>query len=66
MKMFIIRLESGEYLKDVELTSTYIDFKRTRDPGEAYPLNDFDAQLVLSRLAKGGHRNASRHETSGQ
>ena len=43
MNKFIIRLSSGEYLYNIEITSNYLEFKRTIDPAAADHLNEFDS-----------------------
>jgi hypothetical protein len=62
MKMFVIRLKSGDYLTQIEITSNYLGYKCTSDRAAAHELNDFDSQLVLRRLANVGERNAKREE----
>jgi hypothetical protein len=62
VKMFVIRLESGEYLTSVRMTSGYIDYERTLHRMAASELNDFDSQLVLKRLKKLGQKTAVRQE----
>ena len=64
MKKFIIRLRDGNYLVNVRLTSSYLDYDRTRHREKASRLNDFDSQLVLKRLRNSGERNAVREEAS--
>jgi len=60
MKMFIIEPDEDDYLTAIEISSTYLDFKRTKDRAAAHQLNDFDSRLVLKRLRNSGHKNASR------
>jgi hypothetical protein len=40
MKMFVIELEDGDYLTSVQISSNYLDFKRTTDRTAAHQLND--------------------------
>ena len=60
MKLFVIKLESGEYGTSCRMTSNYLDFEHTIHKPAADRLNDFDSKLVLTRLAKLGQKNASR------
>jgi hypothetical protein len=62
MNKFIIRLSSGEYLYNIEITSNYLEFKRTIDPAAADHLNEFDSRLVLKRLRTAGQADATREQ----
>jgi hypothetical protein len=62
MKMFVIRLESGDYVTDCRIRSSYVDYKTTIHRASASELNDFDSQLVLKRLKSLGQKNAVREE----
>ena len=62
MNMFVIRLQDGNYIMHVRLTSNYLDYDRTRTREDASPLNDFDSQLVLKRLRYMGEKQAEREE----
>ena len=62
MKMFVIRFESREYMTKCRLSNHYLDCERTLHKAAADRLNDFDSQLVLTRLIKLGQKNASREE----
>jgi len=64
MKMFVIKLESGEYLRECRMTSNYLDYERTLHKPAADRLNDFDSKLVLKKLGNLGQKNASREEVS--
>jgi hypothetical protein len=64
MKQFIIRLQDGNYVMNVCLTSNYLDYDRARDPAQASPLNDFDSQLVLKRLRYMGEKKAEREQVA--
>jgi hypothetical protein len=64
MKQFIIRLQDGNYVMNVRLTSNYLDYDRTRDPAQATRLNDFDSKLVLKRLRSMGEKKAEREDIS--
>ncbi len=64
MKKFIIRLQDGNYVMNVRLTSNYLDYDRTCDREAESRLTDFDAQLVLKRLRNCGERNPVREEVS--
>jgi hypothetical protein len=59
MNKFIICLSSGEYLYNIEITSNYLDFKRTIDAATADHLNDFDSRFVLKRLRTTGQADAT-------
>jgi hypothetical protein len=52
MRSFVIRLSTGEYLKNIRLTSHYLHYKLTNERTHAETLNDFDSKLVLKRLEK--------------
>ncbi len=62
MKMFVIRFGSREYVTKCRLTTHYLDYERTLHKAAADRLNDFDSQLVLTRLLRLGQKNASREE----
>ena len=64
MKLFVIRLEDGNYLMNVVIGSHYLRYDRTRDRGAAHLLNDFDSQLMLKRLRNEGEKNAQREDGS--
>jgi hypothetical protein len=64
MNMFVIRLQDGNYIMNVRLTSNYLDYDRTRDREAADHLNDFDSQLVLKRLRSRGEKKAEREDVS--
>jgi hypothetical protein len=66
MKIFVIKLESGEYLTKCRMTSNYLDYERTIHKAAADRLNDFDSRLVLKKLANLGERNATREEILGE
>lgn len=61
MKALIVRLETGEYLTSVQLTSSYMSYTCTTDPAAADRFNDYDAQLVIKRLRKEG-KSATRED----
>jgi hypothetical protein len=62
MNKFIICLSSGEYLYNIEITSNYLEFKRTIDVAAADHLNEFDSRLVLKRLRTIGQADAMREQ----
>ena len=62
MTKFVIRLESGEYLANIRMTSSFLDYERTLHRAAASEINDSDSQLVLKRLNKLGQKNAVRKE----
>jgi hypothetical protein len=64
MKMFIIKLVSGEYVTKCRMTTSYLNYERTLDRVAADRLNDFDSKLVLKKLATLGQKNASREEVA--
>ena len=64
MKVFIIRLQDGNYLMNVRLISTYLDYDRTPDFQAAHRLNDFDSRLVIQRLWNAGVKTAVREEVT--
>jgi hypothetical protein len=66
VKVFVIKLGTGEYVKNRRMTSHYLDYERTIHKNAADRLHDFDSQLVLKRLATLGEKNATREEMLGE
>jgi hypothetical protein len=66
MKMFLIKFESGEYLTNCRITSSYLDYERTIHKAAADRLNELDSELVVKRLLNLGQKNACREEASGE
>jgi hypothetical protein len=62
MTKFVIRLESGEYLSNVRMMTSFLDYDRTLHLAAASEMTDSDSQLVLKRLNKLGQKNAVRRE----
>lgn len=62
MKIFLIKLESGEYLTNCRMTANYLDYERSIHKAAADRFNDFDSKLVLKKLANLGQKNAFRQE----
>jgi hypothetical protein len=62
VKMFVIKLESGEYIKECRIGSHYLDYGRTLHRAGADEFTDFDSQVVLERLRTLGQKNAVREE----
>ena len=58
--MFIIRLNDGNYLMNVRLSSNDLEYDRTRNRQKADRLNDVDSQLALKRLRNMGEKNPER------
>ncbi len=58
--MFIIRLNDGNYVMNVRLTSNDLKYDRTRNRQKADHLNDVDSQLVLRQLRATGEKNPQR------
>ena len=56
MKKFIIRLHDGNYLMNVRLTSSYLDYDRTRHVNRAlerwsesrFPLDEWQSSKILA------------------
>jgi hypothetical protein len=62
MELFVIKLDSGDYVAKCEVTSKYLNYERTADREAASRLNHFDSQLVLKKLRILGEKNPSREE----
>ncbi len=62
MRLFVVRISTGEYLTKVRLTSNYLEYEFTAEPDQATRLNDFDSQLVLKRLRTLREDRARREE----
>ena len=62
MKLFIIKLVSGEYLTECHLTSNYLEYECTMHREAASRLNDFDSTLALRRLKMLGKKEAVRED----
>ena len=62
MRLFVIRMSTGEYLRKVRIISNYLEYEFTNNRDEATALNDFDSQLVLKRLRTLRETRARREE----
>ena len=65
MEMFVVRLDSGDYVTKCEITSNYLNYERTANRSDASRLNHFESQLVIKRLRILGEKNPSREEVQG-
>ncbi len=64
MRLFVIRVSTGEYLTKVRIVSNYFEYEFTSDRMQASQLNDLDAQLLLKRLRTLGETRARREEVT--
>ena len=64
MRLFVIRVSTGEYLAKVRIITHYIEYELTTDLDQASRLTDFDSQLVLKRLRTLRETRARREEVA--